>query len=101
MRAFDGSDVIGEDTITVQILNDSDELLDAQPNHDCLVSLAEATGGKVFYDSRNGIAALRSLPKPPQETIIHRTPVWDRAGMWMVVVGLLTVEWAARRVGRG
>lgn len=100
VRAFDGSDVIGEDTLTVQILNDSDELLDAQPNHDCLVSLAEATGGKVFHDSRSGIAALRSLPKPPQETIIHRTPVWDRAGMWMVVVGLLTVEWAARRVGR-
>jgi uncharacterized membrane protein len=85
VSAFDGSELIGKDTLNVQVLNDSDELLDAQPNHACLVSLAEATGGQVFRDSRAAIASLRTLPKSPQESIVHRTPVWDRAAIWTAI----------------
>jgi uncharacterized membrane protein len=97
VRAFDGSELVGEDSLQVQVLNDSDELLDARPNHDCLVSLAEATGGQVFRDSRQAIAALRDLPKPPREQVVHRMPRWDRPWLWCTLLGLLTVEWILRR----
>lgn len=82
----------------VQILPDMHELLHPRPRPDVLERLAESAGGKVFKDSRELADLLHDMPVSPGESLVTRQPLWDSPLLWMVIVGLLAVEWTLRRI---
>jgi hypothetical protein len=32
------------------------------------------------------------------ELVVHKSPLWDNAAVWLLLLGLLTAEWALRRL---
>jgi len=97
--ARDGGREIARTQVEVQVLLDSSELErpSAAPKH--LRELSSFGGGRVLDNAQQLAGLLREFPPTPGETIIHRTPSWDRSWFWLLLVGLLGIEWTLRRLG--
>ncbi len=65
VRAWDGSRLVATEQVELQVLNDSDELLDPQPNPKLLAELAELTGGEVLTGRADLTRILDALPSVP------------------------------------
>jgi len=89
--------VVTQSTMKIQLLNDSQELLDPQPAPENLIQLAERTGGKVIQQSSELTKVLSGLPSKKGDKLVSRQPIWDRGIIWFMIIGLLTVEWSLRR----
>ncbi len=97
VTAWDGNEQIVQQDTELQVLTDSDELLDPMPNHQVLKDLAKKTNGIVLSSSNEITQALVDLPVIPGEQVVHRSPRWDRPWMWCMIVILLVLEWILRR----
>ncbi|MBS0197123.1 MAG: hypothetical protein JSR77_10225 [Planctomycetes bacterium] len=83
----------------VEVILPDDELRFPQTDHASLAGLASATGGAVVPPER--ISDLPSL-LPNREVRILGTPqtetLWDKPVVWVLLMTLLIVEWAGRRM---
>ncbi len=86
---------------TVEIVSPEDELRTPQADHPALAALAEATGGAVLRADQLG-----TLPEllPNRRLILAGTPettsLWDTPFVLGVMLFLLGLEWAGRRLVR-
>jgi hypothetical protein len=97
ITAYDQNRIAGREELDVQILNDSAEFHDLQPDPKRLQELAEISGGKVLQNSRELIKLFESLKPAKGEPVISRQPAWDRSAFWFLLLLLLAVEWIVRR----
>lgn len=82
----------------VQILPDTRELLAPRPRPEILASLAEAAGGTVLHSAQDVATLLAQMPAERGDAVVTRQPVWDSPLLWLLIVGLLGVEWTLRRL---
>lgn len=95
--AYDQNRIVGREELDLQILDDSAEFHDLQPDPKRLEEIAELSGGQVLHDARELSGLLESLKAAPGEPVISRQPAWDRAHFWFLLILLLAVEWVFRR----
>ena len=92
----DGKDV-ARTSIKVQILPDMHELLHPRPRPEVLERLAQAADGAVLRSSADLVNLLGQMPANPGESFNARWPLWDTPVLWLVILGLLALEWSLRR----
>jgi uncharacterized membrane protein len=95
--AFDQNRVVGREELDLQILDDSAEFHDLQPDPKRLEEIADLSDGKVLHNTQELSGLLESLKASPGESVISRQPAWDRAPFWCLLLVLLAVEWVFRR----
>jgi uncharacterized membrane protein len=84
--------------LQVQILPDLHELLQPQAQPKNLHDLATATNGQVLHNSGELFDVLEQMPSKPGDSIVSRQPLWDSPILWLMVLGLLAIEWSLRRL---
>jgi uncharacterized membrane protein len=95
--ARDAGKEIARATTKVKILPDLHEFLQPRPRPEVLERLAQAADGKVLHGVDDLANLLRGLPATPGDSLVTRQPVWDNPLMWLVILGLLAIEWSLRR----
>jgi hypothetical protein len=77
------------------------ELTDPVCNLPLLNQIADASGGAVIPPAslQNALANLNVAPDS-EDTVLSRSPVWDRWSLLWVFIGCITIEWLARRYWR-
>jgi hypothetical protein len=90
--------VAAQATLDVQLLDDPVEFQDPQPDPQRLEEIAHASGGTMLHNAGELAHLLQSLPRAPDAVLVSRAPVWDHAGLWLMVLALLTTEWVLRRL---
>ncbi len=85
-------------TLSIQVLSDPFEQQNPLPNRELLARVAELSGGKVLQSPAE-LAQLLSERKqefgPPIRDV---SPAWNRWWLWLLLMGLLSVEWIWRRL---
>jgi hypothetical protein len=76
------------------------EAADLRARPELMRDLARISGGKAVSISEPDPSFARSVfyNAPPVTIDYRRTPIWDRAWWLCAVLGLLTTEWAVRRL---
>jgi uncharacterized membrane protein len=76
------------------------EMSDLRAKPDLMASLARLSGGKILSLSDTDPAALNAVfyNAPPVTVEYRRDPLWDQSWWLAAVLGLLSVEWAVRRL---
>jgi len=97
VTAWDGDDPIASESIGIQLLHDSKEWLRPQSQPETLRQVAEACGGSLLSSESELATLLASYDPASSEVLTHTIPLWDRAWVWMSLLGLLAVEWTLRR----
>jgi hypothetical protein len=96
VNALDGADALAADC---EVWLPDDELRHPEADHAFLQRLAESTGGKML-----GISEVDTLPRllPNRRVRLVGTPdeesLWDTPLAMILLLGLLTTEWAGRRL---
>lgn len=81
----------------LSIREPADELLRPETDHDLLARLAAETGGRVVAPEALG-PALETLPNREVRTENPlRESIWDTPAAFILLLGLLTLEWVGRR----
>ena len=89
---------VARTTVDIQVLNDSRELSNPQPDLERLTELASQSGGRVLSSADELGSLLREFPTTPGEVLVHRSPIWDSYWFWSGIVILLGLEWSLRRL---
>ncbi len=97
VTAWQGEEQIATDAIEIQLLHNSKEWLRPQTQPETLARITAAYGGTVISSDADLERLLASFDAAPSEKLIHTKPLWDRAWVWMTLLGALAVEWAIRR----
>ena len=97
VAALDQGRPVAETNLEVQVLDDSTEFADPQPDSQRLEELARETGGKVLHRVEDLAQLLSPQKSTPGEVVVQKVPAWDRSLLWLVLLGLLTADWALRR----
>ncbi len=97
VTAFDGDRQVAQTSVDFQILDDSPEYRDPRPDLALLTDLANTSGGQVLHTPQELANLLNSFPVVPGESAVFKTPLWDRAWVWLLLFGLLAAEWIVRR----
>ncbi len=86
----------------VQVTRPNLEILQPQLARDQLVALAELTSGGRYYDVKDAAALPDQIPDRHESTTIRSrpTPLWDDKWVLLLLVGLLSTEWAMRKIFR-
>lgn len=84
--------------VQVQILPDLHELLQPQVQPQNLQALAAATDGQVLQNADELLQVLNRLPAKQGDALISRQPRWDSPLLWLLIIGLLAIEWSLRRL---
>ena len=90
-----------EQKVTIDVRFSDDELRNPSADHTTMADLARKTGGQVVRPADlNKLADLI----PSREVRLLGTPIvttlWDRWPVWILLVGLLGLEWVGRRLVR-
>lgn len=88
-------------TATAEVALPDDELRRPEADHALLTSLAQETGGAVL--SEETIGSLKSvLPNREVRTlsVARQETLWDRPGVLVTLLVMLTLEWVLRRLIR-
>jgi hypothetical protein len=95
---------LSEDVVRreVQITRPNLEILQPQLARDRLIALAEQTPGGRYYDVKDAVNLPDQIPDRHESTTIRSrpTPLWDDKWVLMLLVGLLSTEWAMRKIFR-
>jgi uncharacterized membrane protein len=83
--------------LDVQILEDSREMLHPQPNRETLETVARESGGRVLGNANDLLSVLSQYRATPGDVIVHKSPLWDRSLIWLLLLSLLGIEWSLRR----
>jgi uncharacterized membrane protein len=75
------------------------ECLDAAPNPDQLKKIARITGGEFVLQSDDLFTVIETFARKSEKTYVEekRSPMWTKAYVMAVVLGLLLAEWYLRR----
>jgi len=95
--ALDGERSVAQTSINLQLLDDPTEFLDPRPDPERLAQLAKLTGGRVLRSPEELADLLTRQARAADRLLISRRPVWDRAWVWALLLGLLASEWILRR----
>jgi hypothetical protein len=95
--AFDGTALVGQASLDVQVADDPVEFVDPRPDAACLESLARASGGRVLHDGKDLAQLLRGAAAAEGEVVVQKVPLWDHPALWGLLLALLTVDWCLRR----
>jgi hypothetical protein len=89
-----------EQVINVDIKGTT-ELSDPVCNLPLLNQIADASSGAVIPPAslQNALANLNVAPDS-EDTVLSRSPIWDRWSLLWVFIGCITIEWLARRYWR-
>jgi uncharacterized membrane protein len=79
------------------VVPDVREFLDPRPRPRVLADLAEAAGGNVLTSASDIAALLQDMPQTAGDAVVTRQPLWDGPLLWLLILGLLAVEWSLRR----
>src|SRR5262245_35932942 len=97
LTAYEDLTQVDSTSLNVQVLDDTFELQNPFPNHELLPRIAAVSGGRVFTDGESLATELTGLPVKIGPPDIHRSPLWSRWEILLLLAGLLTAEWAWRR----
>jgi len=99
-RANVKGEKIGEDKQLLVCEEVDREMADVRANPALLSNLARLSGGKMISTTESNPASIASLfgNVPPASMEYRHTPLWNRWWWLATIVGLLTVEWVARRL---
>lgn len=89
---------IADVNVQVQVLPDLHELLDPRVQREPLQKLAEATEGKVLTGAGELVDLLAQMKAKQGDALVSRQPLWDSPILWMMILGLLAIEWSLRRL---
>ncbi len=91
---------VGEDPQLLICEETDRELADVRARPEVMAEMARLSGGQDLTSSLRDKAMLASVfdAAPPAAVNFHRTPLWDNAWWLLGILGLLTVEWAVRRL---
>ena len=95
--ARDAGKEVARATTKVKILPDLHEFLQPRPRPEVLERLAQAAEGKVLHTADDLVNLLRGLPVTAGDSLVTRQPVWDSPLVWLIILGLLAIEWSLRR----
>ncbi|MBN2579509.1 MAG: hypothetical protein JXB10_10995 [Pirellulales bacterium] len=98
VTAWDRNAVAAQGILDVQVLNDSEEFRNPQPDPERLEELARVSGGKVLRAAEDLKGLLSDFRPAPGELAVSRQPAWDRPAVWLAFLLLLAVEWILRRL---
>ncbi len=97
VTAWQGKEMIATDSVRIQLLNRSDEWIDAQVDTELLRSTSQNSGGSVLTGSDELLEMVRGYQAAPGEVLLHSLPVWDHWLLWSALLAVLTLEWGLRR----
>jgi uncharacterized membrane protein len=97
VTAYDGDKVVSQAALDVQVLDDPEEFQDPQPDPARLEQLARDSGGRVLHGPDELARLLDGYAATPGEVVVQKVPLWDQAGLWLLLLGLLAAEWLLRR----
>ena len=90
------------DSARCGVLIENSEFTRSAPDTALMKELAHIGGGEVLTNVASAVAACRtaSAAHAALETRTWSQPLWSHWPWWAVVMGLLSLEWLLRRVGR-
>lgn len=95
--ALDGDQEAARSSATLQVTDDPAEFRDPRPDHAALGEIARSTGGFVI-DKPEELAGLLARDRnTPIEVVVRRSPLWDTPPFWLLLMGVLSLEWIIRR----
>ncbi len=97
VTAYDGTEVVGQAALDVQVADDPVEFVDPRPDAPRLESLARASGGQVLRGAEDLAQLLRAAAGGKGEVVVRKVPLWDHPALWGLLLALLTAEWCLRR----
>lgn len=91
---------VGEDRQLLVCESGDREMADLRAKPELMASLARVSGGQALSVTNRDPAPASSVlgSSPPVTVEYRRTPLWDRWGWLGLILLLLTVEWAVRRL---
>ncbi|MEJ7592913.1 MAG: glutamine amidotransferase [Planctomycetaceae bacterium] len=96
--ATDNGKEVSRSTTRVMVLPDLHELVQPRAKSDVLEHLASATGGTTLRGPAELASLLRNMRATPGDSVISRQPLWDSPWLAILIITLLAVEWALRRL---
>jgi uncharacterized membrane protein len=97
VSAHDGDKLAAQAALDVQVLDDPVEYQDPRPDPARLEQLARDSGGTVVHTAEQLAGILNACKTAPGEVVVHKTPLWDHAALWLLLLTLLTADWMLRR----
>jgi hypothetical protein len=97
LTAYEDLTQIDSTSLDIQILHDPFEQQNPFPNHELLARLAAGSGGKVLHSAEDLADLLREVPADVGPPIVRKVPLWSKAWVLGLLLGLLTIEWCWRR----
>ena len=98
MEVASGLDPQAVENDQLVVLPPSDELRDPRIDRAALNALAAGTGGKVFTDANELVAALPDLSH--SESVSALNGWWDTWWALAIIVTFLAIDWSIRRINR-
>jgi uncharacterized membrane protein len=91
---------LGEDRQLLVCEGADREMRDLRANSELMASIARTSGGKVLSltEGNAGLGNSVFYNAPPVTVEYRRNPLWDRSWWLAAVLGLLSLEWAVRRL---
>lgn len=95
--AVSGADTLGSDDGLFAVEAFNLELIDPRARHDALRQIAERSRG-VFVTATTADSLFDALNDVPQRVAARRElPLWNRAALTWIIIGLLGMEWLIRK----
>lgn len=85
-------------TAKLMILPDIQEFQQPRPQPQVLERLAQSTSGSVLRSPTDLTTLLLKMRPTKGDALISRQPLWDSPVLWLLILSLLAVEWALRRM---
>jgi hypothetical protein len=98
--ATTGSTSLGEDRQLLVCEKADREMGDVRARPDLLARLSRISGGQAISLNESGLGATNGLfqATTPVTVDYKRDPIWDQSWWLAAILGLLSVEWAVRRL---
>ena len=95
--AFDGNHEAARSSATVQVIDDPAEFRDPRPDHAALTEIARNSGGRVIHEPEELASLLVHDRDASVVVVVRRSPLWDTPLLWLLLMGVLSLEWIVRR----
>jgi uncharacterized membrane protein len=97
VTAYDGEKIAAQAKLDVQVIDDPVEYQDPRPDPARLEQLARDSGGTVVHNAEELAGILNACKTAPGEVVVRKTPLWDHAALWLLLLSFLTADWMLRR----
>jgi uncharacterized membrane protein len=97
VTAYEQGKSVAQVDVDLQRVDDSPEYRDPRPDHAQLATLARRSGGQTLHDAAELAHVLTADARDAATVSLQRTPAWDRAPLWLLLLALLLADWVLRR----